>query len=53
MRRLDARHICPHIEGKNEAKVGERARADGPVEAMPVPAVLRQNRTPVTAFWSP
>jgi 6-phosphogluconolactonase len=42
-----------HIEGEEKATVLEGALADGPVEDLPVRAVLRQTRTPLTIFWSP
>lgn len=42
-----------HIEGEEKAKVLEEALADGPVEQMPVRAVLRQDTTPLTIYWSP
>jgi 6-phosphogluconolactonase len=50
---LDARALYLHIEGEEKARTLERALAAGPVEDMPVRAVLRQDRTPVTIFWSP
>lgn len=42
-----------HIEGEEKATVLETALADGPVEEMPIRAVLRQDRTPLTIYWSP
>ena len=47
-----AKHVMLHIEGAEKRKVLERALADGPVEAMPIRAVLRSN-TPVTLYWCP
>ncbi len=44
--------IALHIEGEEKHAVLGRALADGPVEAMPVRAVLRSGR-PVTVFWAP
>ena len=52
-RLLDAAGIYLHIEGEEKEKVLDKALEDGPVEDMPVRAVLRQTRTPVTVFWSP
>lgn len=42
-----------HIEGEAKASVLATALADGPVEEMPVRAVLRQDHVPVNVFWSP
>lgn len=44
--------IALHIEGEEKHAVLEQALADGPVEDMPVRAVLRSGR-PVTVFWAP
>ncbi len=44
--------IALHIEGVDKKAVLERALAGGPVEEMPVRAVLFSGR-PVTVFWSP
>lgn len=52
-RLLDARGLYLHIEGEEKAETLERALADGPVEDMPIRAILRQTRTPLTIFWSP
>ena len=42
-----------HIEGEEKAAVLEQALGDGPVEDMPVRAILRQGERPVTIFWAP
>lgn len=42
-----------HIEGEEKASVLAAALGDGPVADMPVRAVLHQDQTPVTVFWSP
>ncbi len=42
-----------HIEGEEKAATLERAMGEGPVEEMPVRAVLRQSTTPLSVFWSP
>ncbi len=52
-RLLAAGMVYLHIEGEEKEKVLETALGEGPVEDMPVRAVLRQIRTPVTVFWSP
>lgn len=52
-RLLDTAGLYLHIEGEEKAKVLEAALADGPVEAMPIRAVLRQTKTPLTVYWSP
>lgn len=41
-----------HIEGDEKAAVLDKALGDGPVEDMPVRAVLRAN-APVTVYWCP
>jgi 6-phosphogluconolactonase len=52
-RLLETAALYVHIEGEEKAEVLERALADGPVEEMPVRAVLRQTATPLTIYWSP
>lgn len=52
-RLLDTSGLYLHIEGEEKAGVLERASAEGAIEDMPVRAVLRQSRTPLTIFWSP
>jgi 6-phosphogluconolactonase len=52
-RLLDTDALYLHIEGEEKAKVLEKALAEGPVEEMPIRAVLRQTRTPLTVYWSP
>jgi 6-phosphogluconolactonase len=52
-RLLDTAGLYLHIEGEEKAKVLEAALADGPAEAMPIRAVLRQIKTPLTIYWSP
>ena len=44
--------IVLHIEGDEKRAMLGQALADGPVEDMPVRAVLRSGR-PVTVFWAP
>jgi 6-phosphogluconolactonase len=50
---LDARHIALMINGESKWRTYTAACAEGAVEAMPVRAVLRQSRTPVSVLWSP
>jgi 6-phosphogluconolactonase len=52
-RLLETEALYLHIEGEEKAKVLETALGEGPVEDMPVRAVLRQTRTPLTVYWSP
>ena len=51
-RLLRADGIYLHVEGEEKAATLDRALGDGPVEDMPVRAVLRSGR-PVTVFWCP
>lgn len=52
-RLLAARALYVHIEGEEKVRALERAEAEGPVEDMPVRAILRQTQTPLTIYWSP
>lgn len=52
-RLLAAKALYLHIEGEEKIKTLERAEAQGPVEDMPVRAILRQTQTPLTIFWCP
>lgn len=47
---LEARLLCLHIEGENKRHVLEEALKEGPVEAMPVRAILRADK-PVSLYW--
>jgi 6-phosphogluconolactonase len=49
---LDASLICLHIEGQEKRDVLNRALAEGPVEAMPIRAILRSKK-PLTLYWCP
>jgi 6-phosphogluconolactonase len=49
---LDASLLCLHIEGQEKRNVLDQALAEGPVEAMPVRAVLRSKK-PLTLYWCP
>jgi 6-phosphogluconolactonase len=52
-RLLSARALYLHIEGEEKARTLEKALGEGPVEAMPVRAILRETSTPLTIYWSP
>jgi len=49
----DSREILLLIAGAAKRRVLDAALAEGPVTAMPVRAVLRQDRTPVAVYWAP
>jgi len=50
---LSARALYMHIEGEEKVLTLQKAEAEGPIEDMPVRAILRQSRTPLTIFWCP
>jgi len=50
---LAARALYLHIEGEEKATTLARALADGPVEDMPVRALLRATAAPLTIYWCP
>jgi 6-phosphogluconolactonase len=50
---LDARRIVIMINGDTKWRTYTAALGDGPIETMPVRAVLRQSRTPVEVMWAP
>jgi 6-phosphogluconolactonase len=50
---LDARFLALHIEGEGKLDVFETARDGTDAAAMPVRAVLHQDRTPLHVFWAP
>ncbi len=49
---LDASLLCLHIEGQEKRDVLNKALTEGPVEAMPIRAVLRSKK-PLTLYWCP
>jgi 6-phosphogluconolactonase len=53
LRLLRTRALYLHIEGEEKAETLQRALGPGPVEDMPVRAVLRQEAVPLTIVWSP
>ncbi len=52
-RLLEARGLYLHIEGDEKAQTLDKALSTGPVEDMPVRAVLSQSHTPVSLYWCP
>lgn len=50
---LDARRVVLLVTGTAKRAVLDAALGPGPVEEMPIRAVLRQERTPVEIFWAP
>ena len=50
---LDSRRIAVVITGESKWRTYAAACSPGPVEDMPIRAVLRQSRTPVDVLWSP
>mgnify|MGYP001557378738 FL=1 len=52
-RLLAARALYLQIEGEEKVETLRKAEAEGPIEAMPVRAILRQTQTPLTIFWCP
>lgn len=49
---LDASLLCLHLEGREKRDVLNAALGDGPIEAMPVRAILRSPK-PATLYWCP
>lgn len=52
-RLLATRALYLHIEGGEKVETLGQAEAEGPIEDMPVRAILRQTRTPLTIYWCP
>ena len=50
---LATRALYLHIEGGEKVATLAQAEAEGPVEDMPVRAILRQTQTPLTIYWCP
>jgi 6-phosphogluconolactonase len=50
---LDSQRILIHILGGAKWRTYDAACGPGPVEEMPVRAVLRQQRVPVEVVWAP
>jgi 6-phosphogluconolactonase len=49
---LAAKEIILHITGTEKKAVFDNALADGPLEAMPIRFVLRQQDVPVMVYWA-
>jgi 6-phosphogluconolactonase len=49
---LNARHVALLLIGSDKWNTFDRARKAGPVEDMPVRALLRQQQVPVTVYWA-
>jgi 6-phosphogluconolactonase len=49
---IEADMICLHLEGQGKRDTLNRALADGPIEEMPIRAVLRAKKQ-VTLYWCP
>ncbi|HTJ56542.1 MAG TPA: 6-phosphogluconolactonase [Devosiaceae bacterium] len=52
-RLLDTDALYLHVEGIEKATTLERAMGEGPVEEMPIRAVLRQTAKPLEIYWAP
>ncbi len=50
---LRARRICIQICGAGKWQVYQRALAAGPIEELPVRAILHQQSVPVDVYWCP
>lgn len=50
---LDSRRVVVLITGESKLRTYTAACAQGPIEDMPVRALLRQSRTAVDVMWSP
>lgn len=50
---LASRALYLHIEGMEKLETLRRAEAEGPIEDMPVRAILRQAQTPLAIYWCP
>lgn len=50
---LNSRDIVLMITGEAKRQVLARALGEGPIEALPVRAILRQTDVPVSVFWAP
>jgi len=52
-RLLGAGALYLQIEGEEKAQTLRKAEGEGPIEAMPVRAILREASTPLTIYWCP
>lgn len=54
LRRLvETEALYLQIEGEEKAATLAKALSEGPIEEMPIRAVLRQQATPLTIYWAP
>ncbi|MEX0729351.1 MAG: 6-phosphogluconolactonase [Aquisalimonadaceae bacterium] len=49
---LNTRHLVLHITGKDKRQVLEKALTGTEIRAMPIRALLQQNRTPIHVYWT-
>ena len=49
---LASRRIVVHISGDAKWRVYQQACQGGPIEELPIRAVLRQTEVPVDVYWS-
>jgi 6-phosphogluconolactonase len=49
---LDARVVYLSFLGEGKRQTFDAALAEGPIEALPVRALLRQRRTPLEVYWA-
>jgi len=49
----DCTQLVLHIEGAGKLEVLQRAREPGPVEELPIRALLQQTRVPLSVYWAP
>ncbi|HEY4201373.1 MAG TPA: 6-phosphogluconolactonase [Devosiaceae bacterium] len=52
-RLLQTRSLYLHIEGEEKVATLDKALGEGPVEAMPIRAMLRQTDRPLIIYWAP
>ena len=50
---LNSRQIFLHLVGRDKKGVLKKALGDGPVTAMPIRFVLRQQSIPLSVYWAP
>lgn len=50
---LDSRRLVVHITGDDKWQVYRRALGEGPVEALPIRAVLRSGHPDLGVYWAP
>lgn len=50
---MHAKNVILHIEGDRKRAVLEKAMQDGPVEELPVRAILRRTMRPLQVYWAP